>query len=312
MSAHLGRTASALVGLAASQRREVTRQPVYGVVLLVGVALIALSPALAVFGLGRAEPLVLDLGASTTLFFGAFLAATAVAAGAAERLQDGTATLVLTRPVGPLAWLLGGFLGAAAGLLQGGVVLGATLLLTARNGPEHVHPGVLGPALLAVLLALAWGLARSLAGRPFQPAALDAATLLLPAAFGAAVLLEAGAPGRSLDAIAAAAALLATLAAIAFAALGTCLATRLPPAGAAALTLLGFVLGSLVGAAALPGASLLGLALPDVQLYWISDAAYTDALVPLDYLAGVAGYTALYCAGALGAGAWLLGGRELG
>lgn len=308
----MGRTLGAVLALAGSQRREVTRQPVYGVVLLAGVALIALSPALAMFALGRADPLVLDLGASTTLFFGAFLAATAVAASAAERLQDGTATLVLTRPVGPLAWLVGGFLGAVAALLQSGIVLGATLLLAAKNGPEHVHPGVVGPGLAAVALALGWGLVRSLAGRPFQPAALDAGTLLLPLAFGAAAVLESDEARRGLDAIAAAAAFLATLAAIAFAGLGTCLATRLPPAGAAALTLVGFVLGSLVGATTIPGTGLLALVIPDVQLYWVGDAAYTDVLVPVDYLLGAVAYTALYCAGALGIGAWLLGGRELG
>lgn len=381
--------ASAVLGLAASQRREVTRQPVFGVGLALGAALIALSPALSVFALGRAEALVLDLGASAMLFFGAFIAATAVAAGVAERLGDGTATLVLTRPVGPLAFVVGGFLGAAAALLQAGLVLGLVLLLTARHGPRGLHLGVALPALVAVAGAVGWGTRATLVGRPFQPAALAGATALLPAAYLASLLLDPRAQPTApaaVDGTALAAAVLATLASLAFAALGTCLASRLAPAGAAALTLVGFVLGSLVQAAAgagsaapavaagaalvvlgwlwlagtagaerrawgaalvlvppagavyaalrlerargpllcaaagaalllvaarAPAAGALAVIVPDLQLYWVADAAYTDAVVPLGYVVGVAGYTALYSAGALGVGAWLLGGREL-
>ncbi|MBX3471345.1 MAG: hypothetical protein KF878_31130 [Planctomycetes bacterium] len=244
---------SAVLGLAASQRREVTRQPVFGVGLALGAALIALSPALSVFALGRAEALVLDLGASAMLFFGAFIAATAVAAGVAERLGDGTATLVLTRPVGPLAFVVGGFLGAAAALLQAGLVLGLVLLLTARHGPQGLHLGVALPALVAAAGAVGWGTRATLVGRPFQPAALAGATALLPAAYLASLLLDPRAQPTApaaIDGTALAAAVLATLASLAFAALGTCLASRLAPAGAAALTLVGFVLGSLVQAAA--------------------------------------------------------------
>jgi hypothetical protein len=324
------------------------------------------------------------------LFFGAFVAATAIAAGAAERLQDGTATLVLTRPVGPLAWLLGGLLGAALALAQTGTLLGTVLLFAARNGPDRLHPGVVWPALAAVLAALAWGLRASLARRAFQPAALGAATILLPLAYLAGLAVgPTGRVGGALDApdpVALAAAALATLAALTYAGLGLCLATRLPAAAASALTLVAFVLGSLVEAAAsstssaptlavggallvlgwlwlvrvaladrlawgagvlllppagavyaalrwdrarapalaalaggalllvagrVPGAGLLALLVPDVQLFWVADAAYSHALVPLDYVLLAAGYAGLYVTGALGVGAWLLAGREL-
>lgn len=315
-------TPSAVLGLAASQLREVSRQPVFGVGVALGAALIALSPALAMFSLGRAEALVLDLGASAMLFFGALIAATAVATSTAERLQDGTATLVLTRPVGAFAWIAGGFLGSAAALLQAGVILGTVLLMVARNGPSTLHRGVIFPAVVAVLVSLAWGVRTSLAGRAFQPAALFAATWLLPVAYLGGLFIDRGVrvgTPDAIDGVALTAATLATLAAIAFAALGTCLATRLTPAAAAALTLVGFVLASLVqpatGATSTVGsvaAGALALVVPDLQLFWITDAAYTGALVPLDYVLGVAGYAALYVVGALGVGGWLLGGRELG
>lgn len=381
---------SGVLGLAASQMREVARQPVFGVVVAAGAVLVALSPALAVFALGRAEALVLDLGASAMLFVGAFLAAAAVSASVAERLGDGTATLVLTRPVGPLAFVAGGFLGSAAALLQAGLILGVTLLMAARNGPSGLHRGVAWPALVALALSLAWGLRASLRRRAFQPAALTAGSALLPLGYLAGLPIDRdGALGvpDAVDGVALTAALLATLCSVAFGALGTCLATRLPAAGAAALTLVAFILGSLVQAATaatsttpalaaggalvvlawlwtvgvagaerrawglgvllvppaavvyaalrlerarsaalcaaagaalllaaawVPAAGALALIVPDVQLFWVADAAYGDALVPLDYVVGVAIYTGVYGVGALGLGAWLLGGRELG
>lgn len=407
-----------VLAVARTQHREVTRQAVYGVVLLLGFALVALSPALSVFSLGPAEVLVLDLGASTLMFVAVFLAAAAVAAGTAERLGDGTLLLVLTRPIGTGGTLLGTWLGASLALLQAALLLGVALLLAVRHGPERAHWGVLIPTGLALAGALGWGVRQSLAERAFQPAALNAATLLFPALWVVSLLL--GPDGRPLaepsapDGTAVAAAWLAAMAALAYAGLGLCLATRLPPEGAAVLTLVGFLLGSVVqaglgpeaeqlgrllgfgllavgglwllaqafrahaawGAAALGlplglaallwlgvslppqverwalllgapllwlpfalsrweeagpplmvwGAGLLVLGLgatvleggaltllvPDLQLYWVADAAYSGELVPLDYCLGVSASALLYAMGALAVGTASLLGRELG
>lgn len=416
-----------VLALARTQYLEVTRQPVFGVVLAVGLVMIALAPVLAVFSLGQraAEALVMDLGASSMLFFSVFLAAAAVAAGAAERLADGTTPLVLTKPVDAATVLLGGLLGAAAALAQAGLLLGVALLWAARHGPHALHAGVLWGAGLWLAGALAWGLRASLRRRPFQPAVLRAGTVLAVVCYlgslllgrdswGAISLPVAAEAAAQPDGTAVAAAYLAYLASVAYAGLGLALAARLPPAAAAALTLVGFLLGSIVqaglgegagtmaailggltatagavwlvmvafrthlswglglllgpvalffgllvftpfdleavgwatsggalllwltfvlprlrqtatplavyviglgmtwfGATVLQGGALT-LLVPDVQLYWIADAAYTGELVPLAYLVQLTGYTALYALGALAVGAFLLEGRELG
>ena len=79
-----------LRALALTHYKEVCRQPLYGVILLVGLGMVSITPALSVFSLGKAEGFVLDLGASSMLFFAVFLAATAVSASTADRLADGT------------------------------------------------------------------------------------------------------------------------------------------------------------------------------------------------------------------------------
>ncbi len=307
------------VGLARTTYLELTRQPVYGVVLAAALVLVATSPLWAVFSIGRAQALVLDLGASTLLFACVFLAATALAAGVAEQVQDGTAALLLTHPVGPSTWCLGALGGALLALAQATLVLGLVLLWAVENGPDRLHLGVTGAGGLGLIAALGWGLRASLAGRSFQAAALAAATVLFPAAhllgrFVAADGALRGAPADLAPPVALAAAALAFLAGAPFAALGIALATRLSGGATAAITLGVFVLSSVArpAADALGAWGFLVAALPDLQLYWVADAAYGRVDVPPGYVAEVALYSGLYAVGALAAGAALLEGRELG
>lgn len=318
---------SPVIGLSRTQYLELIRQPIYGVVLAFGLALVALSPALAVFSLGKAEALVLDLGASALLFFAVLLAAVAVGPNAAERLRDGTTALVLTHPVGVFTCLVGQLLGALAALTQAGLLLSFVLLWAVRNGADTLHKGVLFPSLLALGLALAWGVRASLEQRSFQASAIWAATLLFPPAYylstwlgpeGAALVQRADGSDTAW-----AAASLAVLAALPFAALSLALATRLGAAATATLTLLVFLLSSLVQGPLAPPEAVetiwnaidprwLTVLLPDLQLHWVGDAGYSETPVPIDYVAQVAMACCLYALGALGLGAFLLEGRELG
>ncbi|MGE0712103.1 MAG: hypothetical protein AB7N76_31965 [Planctomycetota bacterium] len=318
MSAGRPPLARALVGLAWTHYRELVRQPVFGVVLALGLAMVAASPALAVFSLGHADALVLDLGASALLFFCVFLAGAAVAAGSAERLTDGTTSLLLTQPIGAGTLLGGALLGAALALGQAALLLAVALAWAVRHGPDTWHAGVLLGAGAAALGALGWGLRASLRDRSFQEATIQAATLLFPLCFllgqaigrrGALGGFEAP-PHLVLEAAA-----LGVQAALAFTALGLALATRLGPGASAALTIACFVLSSLVRgplASALGPAAGLTHLLPDLQLYWIGDAGYTEKPVPAEYLAQVALYTGLYVAVWLGLATTSLARRELG
>ncbi|MEZ6188399.1 MAG: hypothetical protein R3F62_25790 [Planctomycetota bacterium] len=400
-------------GLALTHYRELTRQPVFGVVLLGGAVVVGLSPALAVFALGEGDALVLDLGASAQLFCLAFLAAAAVAHGAAERLRDGTTPLVLTH-TSPAVVLGGQLLGAALALSQAALILGVVLTYGVRHGPERLHLGVLLSGGLGLALVAAAGLRASLRRTPVVAACVGVASVVLPLALLASLFfgrdLSLLAVPEPLNGVAVAATVLAALAGTAFAALGLALATRLPAEAAAVFTLLGFLLASLVqaglgadaslaqsvggvgavaahlwlvaalfrrrpwvGALALGlsvawflGVGALGLAptvgfaltwggpalawgvhvglrrqgvsayagyllggigvllgeqilrgglltwvVPDLQLYWVADAAYGDQNVPLDYVLRVAGYSAVYVLGVLGVGTFFLAGREL-
>lgn len=301
----------ATLAIARTTARDALRSPVTLVVVLAGTLLTLAAPEVAVFTLGRAQAFVLDLGASTVLLALLFLAATAGALGTAERVQDGTALLVLTRTSGELDYVLGTFLGTGAVLGLGGWILGLALLHATSPGASGT--GFVDLAALAGVAGL--GVRASLRGGPPGPAVLTALGVL-----GAGDVLArfalAGLP--PLAGVTVAAAALGLLAGLAYAALGVALGVRLPPALAASATLGAGILGA--ASAGLAGTSgseravtLLATFVPDLSLFSVAEAAYADrGAVSIAYVLGVAGWTALYAAGALALGAVLLSRRELG
>ena len=308
-----------LWGLTRTRYLELVRQPVFGVGLAVGLAMVALSPALAIFSLGNAEALVLDLGASALLFFLVLLAALVVAAGSAERLADGTTSLVLSHPVSPVTVLLAEFYGAALALAQAALLLGLTLAWAARNGPDHAHWGVLGGAGLALAISLGWGVRASLNDRSFVAGTIGAATLLFPLAWAASQFIGGHGELESFQpppALAFEAAFFGWQAALTFAAAGICISTRLGAGASAGAVLLLFVLSSLVrgplGPESIGVASQLSLFLPDLQLYWVGDAGYAEKVIPSDYTVQVFLCTLLYVKLTLGLATFSLERRELG
>lgn len=297
----------AVLALGRTTARDGLRAPVTGVVLAVGMALTVASPEVAIFTLGNARGFVLDLGASTVLLATLFLAATTGALAAAERVQDGTALLVLTKSVSALEYVLGTFLGTAGVLAFGGWLLGLSVVHAATPGA----PGAGWFDAGALLLALGAGVHASRAGRSFQTATFGALAVTGALALVGRVWLSGLSP---LAPLAVLATLLSVLAGCAYLALGVLLAVRLPPVVAASATLGAAVLGAASsGLAATRAVSLLRVVVPDLGFYSIGEAAYSDELaLPLAYVGSVALWTCVYSLGALAAGAVLLDRRELG
>jgi hypothetical protein len=301
-----------VLAIAKTTARDGLRAPVTGVVLALGVAMTLASPEIAIFTLGNARGFVLDMGAGTVLLATLFLAATTGALTAAERVQDGTALLVLQKSVSPFEYLVGSFLGTASVLAAGGWLLALAIVHASSPGAR----GSQWIDLAALALALGLGARASRRGDSFQTATLAA----LSVTGALALLLRIGLGGVSVLApLGLAAVLLSVLAGCAYLALGVLLAVRLPGPVAAAATLGAAVLGAATSGLAARGetaaraVSFLRLAVPDLAFFSIGDAAYgDDPRVPLAYLGTVALWTSVYALGALALGALLLDRRELG
>lgn len=146
---------SSLFAIAKNSFAELIRQPIYAILVGVGMALIALSPIIALFTLMNGEKMVTDMGLATILLMGLVLAVLNASQVISREIDVKTAGTVISKPVGRLIFVIGKFLGVTAGMLVAAFLFIATLLITLRIGvPEASWTHIDYPALLALVGAL--------------------------------------------------------------------------------------------------------------------------------------------------------------
>ena len=314
--------------IAGNAFRETVRQPVFCVVLAVAGGMIAASPWFSMFTLLENIKLVKDMGLSTILLAGLLLAVLSASNVVSEEIRGRTALMVMARPVGRGAFVLGKFLGIALAQLVAAYLLTLVLVLTVRVGvPEAAYskldtPVIWGEAIATVLTVLAAAAANYFFDKPFPSAvvfaALGAFTLvfvgfgffdgeLKPVAFLSAMDLD----------LLRACITLFPLAAVLTAAAVAC-ATRLSLVASVVACTLFFAVGTLADylfARLVAVSRLLGevfyVLLPNFQVFWVGDALSADKPVPWPYVGLSLGYGALYAAALLFLGMWLFETREI-
>jgi len=141
---------------------EVIRQPIYGIIVGIGMALIALSPLISMFTFLQNEKLVIDMGLATIFLIGLVLAVLSASQIISREIDAKTAGTVMSKPVGRLIFVGGKFLGVTLAMAVSSYLLTAVLLMTLRIGVPSVawyrmdYPallGVLTPFVVAMLLA---------------------------------------------------------------------------------------------------------------------------------------------------------------
>lgn len=147
---------------------ETVRQPVYGLVLALSAAMIALTPATAAHvysfrvttDLERvAERMVADLGLATILLAGLILGVFMSTGAVSRELDDRTAGTILVKNVSRSAFVLGKYLGVAVGIVCATLTGSMITLLTVRAGApvaawERLDWGIVGAMILAALVAV--------------------------------------------------------------------------------------------------------------------------------------------------------------
>jgi len=113
---------------------EVTRQPIYGILVLAGMALIAFSPSITAYTMMEDVKLVIDMGLGTILMVGIVLAVLSASQVVSREVETRTAGAVLSKPVGRFVFILGKFLGVALAMVLAGYLLTVILVMTVRMG----------------------------------------------------------------------------------------------------------------------------------------------------------------------------------
>jgi ABC-type transport system involved in multi-copper enzyme maturation permease subunit len=308
------------LALASLTAAESIRQPICLLLASACVALTALTPMLDLFNFGEEGKLARDSGLAFHFVFGMLAAAWAASSSLARELRAGTASAVLSKPVGRATFLLAKFAGIAAMLAAFSACAAAATLLSDRVSERFVVTARMatyatdwrtGWLLLAApgVACAAAALLNYTVKRPFESTAFG---LLLAAVFG--VLLASGFWDRlgqraSFDLAVQwrilPASLLIALALVVLAAVALALSTRLAAVPTLTLTagvfLAGLLSDHVLGrrAAASTAAAWLYRLVPDWQHFWMADALAGGGAIPARYVGAAALYALLYTGAAL-------------
>ncbi|MEX0741579.1 MAG: hypothetical protein WD079_02200, partial [Phycisphaeraceae bacterium] len=144
---------------------ESIRQPIFLVVLLACCFLLVLNPFFATYTLDDDNKLLIDLGMSTILLGGLFLAAFTATGVLAREIENKTVLTVISKPIGRPAFVLGKFFGVAGALGVACYIWSLIFLLTLRHrvmftAAHELDQPVLtfgiGAAVIALIVAV-WG-----------------------------------------------------------------------------------------------------------------------------------------------------------
>ncbi len=113
---------------------ETIRQPIYGVILLVTAAMLIFNVSLSAFTLENDDKLLLDLGLSTLLLSGLFLAAFSASGVISREIDNKTVLTVIAKPVGRPSFIVGKFLGLFAALSVAFYLSFLVFVLAQRHG----------------------------------------------------------------------------------------------------------------------------------------------------------------------------------
>ena len=172
-----------LYAIAKNTYLQAVRQPVYGIIVLVTLGGMAMAPFLTGFTLDDDDRMLRDIGLSTLLVQGLFLACFVATSVLDSEIEDKTALSVVAKPVSRIIFVLGKYLGVMGALLTAHYLAGISFFMAMRHGvlqssaqTSDVTVILFGPALM-LLLVLAAAIMNYLSEWRFLPTLLG---LLVP------------------------------------------------------------------------------------------------------------------------------------
>lgn len=310
---------------------ETVRQPIYGILTWVAIALLALNPALATFSLQSSDDnkILKDVALATMLLFG-LLGSVFSAAGVVTReIETFTVLTVVSKPVSRPLFLLGKYLGVAGAMLVAYAILSITFLMTARHGVlETAADKYDWPVLVFSLIALLVSATAALFGNytygwnffatltawilPLGLAALIA-TLFVDKTWKPQTFGKDFADFQVLYALA-----MNFCGVLVLTAFAVTLSTRFSQVMTLVLCFVVYLLGLssdyMFGSHVNEGLhfQLLYAILPNFQFFWIGDALTQSVYVPFEQVWRVAAYAGVYTLAVLSLGVAMFQTREVG
>jgi hypothetical protein len=307
---------------------ETMRQPVYAIIIITAILLFFVSPSVTMYTMSDDNKLLRELGLSTLFLASLFIAIFAASGAVAEEIENKTIMTVLSKPVQRPIFILAKFLGVAGAVAMGHYICTIALIMAVRHGVlESVNDTHDWTVILAAGIAVALTLLLS----AFFNYAYDwkftsTATVLL-AGLGTIGLVflvfidrdwQFNPSSNKINALDIYGSVLLFLAALIIAALAVAISCRfnivVTLSACVGIFLLGLVSDWAFGGLAKTHlwAKICYFALPNLQIFWISDAIYEGSEVPIRYILITASYAICYTAGILALAVALFQRRQVG
>lgn len=307
---------------------ETLRQPVYAVILATALLLFFISPSLTMYTMSDDNKLLREIGLSTLFLTCLFIAIFSASGAVAEEIESKTITTVLSKPVQRPIFILAKFLGVVAAVALAHYICTIALLMVIRHGvletARDTHDWtVIGTAAtvvgIAVLLSAFFNYAYDW---KFSSTVIVLGAILATLGVIFLALIDRNwqfnPKGNGFNAVDIYGAVLLLLAAIIIASLALALSARFNIAvtlsGCVGVFLLGLVSDYAFGRFAETHlwAKIGRFLVPNLQIFWISDAIYEGSTVPLKYILISVSYALCYTAAILALAIALFQRRQVG
>ncbi|MGD0596578.1 MAG: ABC-2 transporter permease [Sedimentisphaerales bacterium] len=307
---------------------ETIRQPVYAIIITAALLLFFVSPSISMYTMDDDNKLLRELGLSTLFIASLFIAIFSASGAVAEEIENKTIMTVLTKPVQRPIFILAKFLGVTGAVAMAHYICTIALIMAIRNGVlENVDSTndytVLGTAGVIVVLTC---LLSAFFNYAYDWKATSTAMVLLTGlgTIGLIFLIffdrdwKFNPANNNINAIDIYGSVLLFLAAVIIAALAVALSCRfnivVTLSACVGVFLLGLVSDWAFGALAKTHlwAKICYFAIPNLQVFWISDAIYEESTVPLKYVLIGATYAICYTGGILALAVALFQRRQVG
>jgi hypothetical protein len=322
----IGSTVGKVWSVSRNTFQETVRQPVYALIVALGMGMLITAPAVSAFTFADDNMLLRDMALSTLLLAGLFLSSVSAASVLSEEIENKTVLTVVSKPVGRATFIIGKYVGVASAILMAMYVLTLCVLMVLRQGvlqratdESDMVVLTLGGGALAATLILA-GFLNFIYDWKFPATAVAVGAALLSLAFIVIGMfdrewrLQSFYANVSPDFIKALA--LVSMAVLVLSAIAVAISTRFNTPMTVLVCCLVFLLGIVSdyyfgntdGGWGLIPYTLL----PIMQAFWMADPLQMKDPIPTDYVLKMVVYTCTYVAAMISLGIAMFQTREVG
>lgn len=307
---------------------ETLRQPVYAIIITAALLLFLISPSLTMYTMSDDNKLLRELGLSTLFLTSLFIAIFSASGAVAEEMENKTITTVLSKPVQRPIFILAKFIGVVAAVVLAHYICTIALLMAIRHGvletasDTHDWTVISTAAMVVTAAFLLSAFFNYTYDWKFSSTVIVLGGILATLGIIFLSLIDRDwkfAPqNNGINAVDIYGSLLLLLAAIIIVALALTFSARfnivVTLAGCIGIFLLGLVSDYTFGRFAQMHlwAKIGRYLVPNLQIFWISDAIYEGSEVPLKYIVITASYALCYTAAILALAIALFQRRQVG